>query len=108
MLLTCGAAGCIEREHSLNGDVHGGNVEGFEHNLEGQQGGKDRLTTPLRLLGYGMLRNLLKGENYANSMVLLYPISTPTGPALGSPLPPNLSRSVRTFCCIATQWGRSI
>ena len=42
MLLTCGAAGCIEREHSLNGDVHGGNVEGFEHNLE-QQGGKDRL-----------------------------------------------------------------
>lgn len=43
-LPTCGAARCVEGEHGLNGDIHGRDVEGFEHDLQGQQGGKDCLT----------------------------------------------------------------
>lgn len=30
---TSGAAGCVEREHGLDGDVEGGRVEGLEHDL---------------------------------------------------------------------------
>lgn len=35
-LLTRRAARSIEGEHSLNGDVHGGDVEGFKHDLKEQ------------------------------------------------------------------------
>ena len=31
--LTCGTATGIQREHGLDGDVHSGGVEGFEHDL---------------------------------------------------------------------------
>ncbi|EGW09956.1 hypothetical protein I79_018278 [Cricetulus griseus] len=43
-VLTCGAARCIEGEHSLNGDIHGRDIEGFEHDLEGQQEEENCLT----------------------------------------------------------------
>ena len=35
-LPTCRAAGSVEGEHSLNGDVHGRDIEGFKHDLKGQ------------------------------------------------------------------------
>lgn len=44
VLLTGGAARCVEGEHSLNGDIHGRDIEGFKHDLEGHQGEKDCLT----------------------------------------------------------------
>merc|ERR1719244_1894878 len=30
---TSGTAGCVEREDSLDGNIHGGHVEGLEHDL---------------------------------------------------------------------------
>lgn len=38
-LLTSGAAGGVEGEHGLDGHVHGGDVEGFEHDLGGERKG---------------------------------------------------------------------
>ena len=40
-LLTRCAARSIEGEHSLNGDVHGGDVEGFKHDLKEQRRTED-------------------------------------------------------------------
>lgn len=65
VLLTGGAARRVEGEHSLNGDVHGRDIEGFEHDLEGHQGERTVSQTSQHLLAYRMLRNFLKGKNYA-------------------------------------------
>lgn len=50
-LLTCCAARSIEGEHSLNGDIHGRDIEGFKHDLEGQRRIKDCLAEITACLG---------------------------------------------------------
>lgn len=51
MLLTCCSARSIEREHSLNGDVHGRDIEGLKHDLKGQCKIKDDLAEIIAPLG---------------------------------------------------------
>ena len=62
-LLTRCAARSIEGEHSLNGDVHGGDVEGFKHDLKEQRRMEDLEITAL--LAHRMVGNFIKGGTCA-------------------------------------------
>lgn len=62
-LLTRCAARSIEGEHSLNGDVHGGDVEGFKHDLKEQHRMEDLEITGL--LAHRMVGNFIKGGTCA-------------------------------------------
>lgn len=92
VLLTCGAARCIEGEHSLNGDVHGRDVEGFEHDLEGQQEESAVCKASQHLLTYRIACNHLRPRAQWSFFITL-PI--PMGPALTAH---TYSRSVKTLC----------
>ena len=63
-LLTSCAARSIEGEHSLNGDVHGGDVEGFKHDLK-EQCRTERLSEITALLAHRMVGNFTDGGTCA-------------------------------------------
>ena len=62
-LLTRCTARSIEGEHGLNGDVHGGDVEGFKHDLKEQRRMEDLEITAL--LAHRMVGNFIKGGTCA-------------------------------------------
>lgn len=96
MLLTGGAARRIEGEHSLNGDIHGRDIEGFKHDLEGHQGEKDCLTNITASPG---LHDALKFSQ-GQELCQFHPTSTSLGTCPGSPCIQQVCKDILLHWCM--------